>query len=69
MPSTSALQTLALQYASLKRNSPTGLYCIPSIASILNWDCVLFVHQGVLSFIVSTCRLLTRLEGYYAGAM
>jgi len=43
---TSALQTLSLQYASLRRNSPIGLYCIPSIDSILIWDCVLFVHQG-----------------------
>ncbi|KAF8332669.1 ubiquitin-conjugating enzyme/RWD-like protein [Cantharellus anzutake] len=49
MPTTPALQQLSLEYASLQRHAPSGIYCVPSFDSILVWNCVVFIHQGYYS--------------------
>ena len=40
---------VSLEYASLryKKHCPLGIYIVPSLESILVWDAVLFVHQGL----------------------
>src|ERR1700722_12336824 len=44
-----ARTAVSLEYASLryKGHCPLGMYVIPSAESLLVWDAVLFVHQGL----------------------
>ncbi|KAF8830546.1 hypothetical protein HHX47_DHR2000969 [Lentinula edodes] len=47
--SPAARAAIALEYASLRNRShcPLGLYVVPAADTILIWDAVLFIHQGL----------------------
>lgn len=39
---------VSLEYASIRHqnHTPLGMYVLPTAENILEWDCVLFIHQG-----------------------
>jgi hypothetical protein len=41
---------ISLEYASLRHSQhcPLGIYVVPSAETLLVWDAVFFVHQGIL---------------------
>jgi hypothetical protein len=62
---------VCLEYASLRfqRHCPLGMYVVPSVESILFWDAVLFVHQGVCLAVFPRHFVSLRLQGYYADSI
>jgi hypothetical protein len=47
-PSVDLLTLVGREYANLRNQShcPLGMYIVPSVASLLLWDGVFFVHKG-----------------------
>ncbi|KAH8830782.1 UBC-like protein [Flagelloscypha sp. PMI_526] len=51
---------IALEYASLRnqKHCPLGMYVLPLKENILEWDCILFVHQGYYANAILKFKLL-----------
>lgn len=69
-----AATEVAMEYAAVQNDGhcPKGMYVIPSTESILIWDAVLFVHQGMsrdILYIYHQANFTTTRVGYYADAM
>lgn len=60
--STTTIQKVSIEYASLGYNSPEGIYITPSKRDIMLWHGVLFVHQGGRSGTTHSSRRLTTLH-------
>ncbi|PFH52704.1 hypothetical protein AMATHDRAFT_1763 [Amanita thiersii Skay4041] len=58
-PSSLALATVSMQYASLHHSShcPLGMYIVPSAHSLMCWDAVFFVHRGHYAGAILKLRL------------
>lgn len=63
---------VALEYASLRyqEHCPLGMYVVPTAESIMIWEAVLFVHQGMAVSILRALPAIMCLHaGYYADSV